>query len=98
MLTIPRVGFFTTPAFFANWQTNTSNQMRVTTNQALIVATGAAVDGTDTTVPPSTPGLDAAHAAPGTACFGCHQLLDPTRVDPRGDVLVELPRRRPTRR
>ena len=75
----PRVGFFTTPAFFANWQTNTSNTMRVTTNQALIVATGASIDGTDTTVPSSTPGLDAAHAAPGSACFSCHQLLDPTR-------------------
>ncbi len=79
VLTIPRVGFFTTPAFFANWQTNTSNTMRVTTNQALIVATGASIDGTDTTTPSTTPGLDAAHAAPGSACFQCHQLLDPTR-------------------
>jgi hypothetical protein len=79
VLSIPRVGFFSTPAFFANWQTNTSNVMRVTTNQALIVATGAAIDGTDTTNPPTTPGLDAAHAAPGSACFLCHQLLDPTR-------------------
>jgi hypothetical protein len=79
VMSIPRVGFFSTPAFFANWQTNTSNTMRVTVNQALIVATGASVDGNDTTVPPSTPGLDAAHAAPGSACYGCHQLLDPTR-------------------
>jgi hypothetical protein len=79
VLTIPRVGFFSTPAFFANWQTNTSNTMRVTTNQSLIVATGAAIDGTDTTTPTTTPGLDAAHAAPGSACFQCHQLLDPTR-------------------
>ncbi len=79
VMSIPRVGFFSTPAFFANWQTNTSNEMRVTVNQALIVATGASVDGNDTTIPPSTPGLDAAHAAPGTACYGCHQLLDPTR-------------------
>ncbi|CAN5556496.1 hypothetical protein BH11MYX1_BH11MYX1_04990 [soil metagenome] len=74
----PRIGFLT-PAFFANWPTNASNQMRVTVNQALIVATGAQIDGTDGTTPPSTPGLDAEHAAPGTACFGCHQLLDPTR-------------------
>jgi hypothetical protein len=79
VLSVPRVGFFSTAAFFANWQTNTSNTMRVTVNQALIVATGASVDGNDTTVPPSTPGLDAEHAAPGTACYGCHQLLDPTR-------------------
>ena len=74
----PRIGFLT-PAFFANWPTNASNQMRVTVNQALIVATGAQIDGTDGTTPASTPGLDAEHAAPGTACFGCHQLLDPTR-------------------
>ncbi len=73
----PRIGFFT-PAFFANWQTNTSNQMRVTTNQALIVATGAAVDGTDPTVPSSTPGLDAVHAA-SPQCSFCHRTLDPTR-------------------
>ena len=63
--TSPRVGFFSTPAFAANWQTNTSNTMRVTTNQTFIVALGAMVDGTDTTTPPGTPGLDTAHAAPG---------------------------------
>jgi hypothetical protein len=79
VLGTPRVGFFSTPAFGANWPTNTSNQMRVTINQTLIVATGMAIDGNDTTVPSSTPGLDAKHAAPGSACFGCHQLLDPTR-------------------
>jgi hypothetical protein len=79
VVTTPRVGFFSTPAFFANWPTNSSNQMRVTVNQALIVATGAAIDGTDSTAPPSTPGLDDKHAAPNTACYGCHQLLDPTR-------------------
>lgn len=78
VLTVPRVGFFSTPAFFANWQTNTSNQARVTTNQALIVALGAQVDGTDGTRPPSTPGLDTAHASQ-PACVGCHSLLDPTR-------------------
>ncbi|MEO7114026.1 MAG: DUF1585 domain-containing protein, partial [Polyangiaceae bacterium] len=79
VLTIPRVGFFSTPAFFANWPTNTSNQDRAPMNQTLIVSTGMQIDGTDPTVPPSTPGLDAEHAAPGTACYGCHQLLDPTR-------------------
>jgi hypothetical protein len=78
VLQVPRIGFFSTPAFFANWQTNTSNQARVTANQALIVATGAAVDGTDPTVPSSTPGLDATHASQG-ACFVCHRTLDPTR-------------------
>ena len=79
VLSIPRPGFFSTPAFFANWPTNSSNQMRVTVNQALIVATGTAVDGQDTTAPATTPGLDAEHAAPDTPCFGCHQQLDPTR-------------------
>ena len=53
--------------------------MRVTLNQALIVATGTQIDGTDGTTPSSTPGLDSDHAGAGTACFGCHQLLDPTR-------------------
>ncbi len=79
VLSLPRVGFFTTPAFFANWQTNSSNQMRVTMNQALIVALGASVDGTDPTVPSSpVPGLDTAHAQQ-PACVGCHQTLDPLR-------------------
>lgn len=75
---IPRVGFFSTPAFFANWATNTSNQMRVTMNQALIVGLGAQVDGTDPTHPATTPGLDATHAG-APACVACHQTLDPTR-------------------
>ncbi|MDB4959529.1 MAG: hypothetical protein JWO36_7098 [Myxococcales bacterium] len=79
VLTTPRPGFFSTPAFFANWPTNQSNQMRVTVNQSLIVATGAAIDGTDSTTPATTPGLDTVHAAPDTGCFSCHQLLDPTR-------------------
>src|SRR5262249_7418133 len=54
------------------------NQMRVTTHQALIVATGSSIDGTDTTYPPGTPGIDMTHAA-DAACFGCHKILDPTR-------------------
>jgi hypothetical protein len=78
VLSMPRSGFFSTPAFFANFPTNVSNQMRVTTQQALIVATNSFFDGTDTTAPSSTPGLDAAHAG-SAACVGCHQLLDPTR-------------------
>ncbi|HVY40935.1 MAG TPA: hypothetical protein VHM31_23510 [Polyangia bacterium] len=78
-LSVPRVGFFSTPAFFANWQTNTSNQMRVTMNQALIVALGTAVDGADPTVPVGpVPGLDVAHAQQ-PACVVCHRTLDPLR-------------------
>jgi hypothetical protein len=78
VLQLPRVGFFSTPAFFANWQTNTSNQARVTAHQALIVATGSSIDGTDTTTPPGLPGLDSVHSNE-VACFGCHKILDPTR-------------------
>jgi hypothetical protein len=78
VLQVPRVGFFTTPAFFANWQTNTSNQARVTAHQALIVATGSSVDGTDTTTPQGMPGLDQMHSNE-VACFECHKVLDPTR-------------------
>ena len=81
VLGTPHPGFFTTPAFAANWPTNTSNQMRVTINQMMIVGTGKAFDGNDTTtMAPSTTGMDPAHAAVGTPCFGCHQLLDPTRA------------------
>jgi hypothetical protein len=80
VLTIPRVGFFSTPAFFANWQTNVSNQMRVTLNQTLIVALGSSIDGTDSTTPTSMPppGLDEAHAG-SSDCLFCHQTLDPLR-------------------
>jgi hypothetical protein len=84
VLNLPRVGFFTTPAFFANWQTNASNTMRVTMNQTLIVALGAMFDGVDSTTPAAAadgglPGLDTVHAGAGTACYVCHRLLDPTR-------------------
>src|SRR5262249_45917802 len=71
-------GFFSTPAFFANWHTNASNQMRVTLNQTLIVATGSSIDGTDATIAPGSPGLDADHADQ-PVCFSCHNTLDPTR-------------------
>ncbi|HWE27821.1 MAG TPA: hypothetical protein VHB97_07455 [Polyangia bacterium] len=81
VISTPRPGFFSTPAFGANWPTNTSNQMRVTLNQMLIVATGMAIDGNDTTtMAPTTTGMDLTHAAIGSPCFGCHQLLDPTRA------------------
>jgi hypothetical protein len=78
VLKLPRVGFFSTPAFAANWQTNTSNTMRVTMNQTFIVALGSMVDGTDTTTPPGTPGLDTVHANQA-ACYSCHKILDPSR-------------------
>jgi hypothetical protein len=78
VLNVPRIGFWT-PAFFANWSTNTSNLYRVTMNQTLIVGLGHSFDGSNSTVPVSEVGLDAEHAAPGTACYGCHQTLDPMK-------------------
>jgi hypothetical protein len=78
----PFVSFFTTPAFFANWQTNASNEMRVTTNQALIVGLGQMILPDPKTTgmlknPSAPPGLDSTHAV--GECVECHQLLDPTR-------------------
>ena len=78
VLSTPRIGFFSTPAFLANWQTNVTNQMRVTMHQTLIVATGSSVDGTDATLAPGAPGLDATHAGQ-PECLVCHAILDPTR-------------------
>ena len=76
----PRSGFFTTPSFLGQWNTNKSNQARVTINQALIVALGHAFDGETM----ATPGmdmsaLDTAHAPANSACYTCHQTLDPMR-------------------
>ena len=79
VLRVPRVGFFSTPAFFANWATNTSNQARVTMNQTLIVAMGKSFDDTNNTIPITETALDGAHAGPGTTCYGCHRTLDPMR-------------------
>jgi len=78
VLTLPRAGFSTTPAFFANWQTNASNQNRVTMNQTLIVALGKSFDGNGSTVPISENGLDEEHAS-DPACYACHRTLDPMR-------------------
>ena len=79
VLGVPRVGFFTTMAFVGEWQTNTSNQARVTINQTMIVALNKSIDLSNTTPPRSLASLDQAHAAPGTECYQCHQSLDPLR-------------------
>lgn len=79
-LRIRRAGYFTTPAFLANYPTNVDNQFRVTANQAIIVALMSTFSPADAT-PAVAPGaLDEAHAEPGTDCHGCHRLLDPIRV------------------
>lgn len=75
----PRVGFFTTPAFLANWETNEDNQFRVTTSQTMIVALGKIFSPADSTEPVRLDGLAKEHAAPNTTCYGCHQFLDPMR-------------------
>jgi hypothetical protein len=79
VLATPRVGFMTTLAFLSNWPTNPSNNYRVTTNQALIVALGRSFDDRATTVQVSETSVDSLHVQPNTACFACHQVLDPMR-------------------
>ena len=79
LLRTPRVGFFTTPSFLAEWNTNDSNQARVTANQTLIVALGRAISPQNATLPPSTAAVDEEHAPKGSACYACHQSLDPMR-------------------
>ena len=74
----PRLGYFTTPAFFSQWNTNISNQARVTANQTLIVGLGRAIDGSLAVPLTNPPGLNATHAA-DPACMGCHITLDPMR-------------------
>ena len=90
VLNTPRVGFFTTPAFFAGWQTNASNVARVTLNQTMIVGLGKAISPDNTTSPPSLAALDQTHAAPGSACYACHQSLDPMRQFFRHDYSLSF--------
>jgi hypothetical protein len=78
-LKLPRVGFYTTPAFLALWNTNDSNQHRVTANQTLLVALGESFSGDNTIIPISQNGLDATHSVDGSECYGCHKGLDPLR-------------------
>lgn len=78
-LSTPRIGFFTTPAFLGNWDTNDGNKFRVTLSQTMITALGEPFSAADPTKPISVDGLDAAHANPDSSCFGCHQFLDPMR-------------------
>ncbi len=71
-----RIGFFGTLAFDSNWATNTSNEARVTANQALIVAIGRSINGENTLATFPVNATDADHAA-NPACAGCHNQLDP---------------------
>ena len=78
---LPRVSFFTTPSFLAIWNTNDSNQHRVTANQALLGALGQGFTDANAAIPtpPSAIGLDGTHSVTGGACYGCHKSLDPMR-------------------
>jgi len=78
-LSLPRVGFYTTPAFLALWNTNDSNQHRVTANQTLLAALGQSFTSDSAIIPLSQDGLDSTHAVAGTECVGCHKSLDPMR-------------------
>jgi hypothetical protein len=78
-LSLPRVGFYTTPAFLALWNTNDSNQHRVTVNQTLLAALGQSFTSDSVIIPLSMDGLDSTHSVAGTECVGCHKSLDPMR-------------------
>ena len=78
-LALPRVGFFTTPAFLALWNTNDSNQHRVTADQALLAALGGSFTSENTIIPVSETGLDSAHTTTTSDCYVCHKSLDPMR-------------------
>lgn len=74
----PRVGYFTTPSFFSQWNTNISNQARSVANQTLITGLGSAFDGKLAVQLSNPPGLNSVHAA-NPVCLSCHINLDPMR-------------------
>jgi hypothetical protein len=79
-LAMPRIGFYTTPAFLALWNTNDSNQHRVTMNQTLLASIGESFTSDNNLTPLSTMGLDSAHTTTSGECYGCHKSLDPMRM------------------
>ena len=79
-LAMPRVGFYTTPAFLALWNTNDSNQHRVTMNQTLMAALGQSFTSDNNLTPLSEVGLASAHTTTSGECYGCHKSLDPMRM------------------
>jgi hypothetical protein len=79
-LALPRVSFFTTPAYMATFTTNDSNKHRVTANQTLLTALGEGLTSQNSITPVSTVGLEPDHS-PDTnpECYGCHKILDPMK-------------------
>ncbi|WP_394202733.1 hypothetical protein [Marinagarivorans algicola] len=76
----PMVGFFSTPAFYAIWQTNEDNQFRVTTHQTLIIALDKEFEISDATPHSTENGIPPEHADPSTVCYNCHRHMDPMRL------------------
>ncbi|HEX3903827.1 MAG TPA: hypothetical protein VH853_13385 [Polyangia bacterium] len=79
-LAMPRVGFYTTPAFLALWNTNDSNQHRVTMNQTLMASLGQSFTSDNNLTPLSEVGLASSHTTNTGECYGCHKSLDPMRM------------------
>ena len=76
---LPRVGYFTTNAFFENWLTNVDNQFRVAVNQSMLAGLQMEFVSSEPTDPLSTDAIDQEHAATAE-CYGCHRQIDPMRV------------------
>ncbi|MGB0648333.1 MAG: hypothetical protein ACPGQS_14205, partial [Bradymonadia bacterium] len=76
---VPRVGYFTTNAFFENWMTNSDNQFRVAVNQSLLAGLHTRFSATEPTVPLRTDGVDGEHSS-NADCMGCHKQVDPMRA------------------
>jgi hypothetical protein len=78
-----RVGFFSSPAFQAVWNTSASNSHRVTVNQALLAALGEGFTSINVQLPPqpvTSAGTDSVHSVAGSVCATCHTYLDPMTV------------------
>src|SRR4029077_1541582 len=61
-LASPRFGLYTTPSYLALWNTNDSNQHRVTANQTLLIALGQSFTSASSITPLSMHGLDMHHS------------------------------------
>ena len=80
-LRAPRIGFFTSPAFFQTWQTNRDNDFRVTINQAMIVATGLTFSpGDNTPLSGDDAAVDMEMFPRESTCYGCHKNIDTMRT------------------
>jgi hypothetical protein len=79
-LALPRVSYFTTPAFMATFTTNDSNKHRVTANQTLLIALGQGLTSDNSINPVTNEGLDPDHSPDSDPqCYGCHKILDPLK-------------------